>query len=156
MNMKNIKLIPFLALSLLVAACGGNQPSGSGGGSQESSQQSSEQSSEESSSSSSSVSYAPGQDLIVNVYLDYNHYDPDAPYYRTQWFFDRPFTQEDLGLKDPTKDEYPDPFYGTFLGWSLYTLVDDEANLLKFGEYQISQKEAVGGYINIYGIFVSK
>ena len=69
-------------------------------------------------------------DYTLVFYLDYNHYDPDDPYYTYDWYFDTPFTQEQIGLTNPTTA--PDPFYGTFKGWSRQALVDEDQYLWDF------------------------
>ena len=124
---KKLLLLPLAALFL--ASCVG--PGGGGGG------------------------FDPDEerDFTIYFYLDYNHYDPDDPYYACSWYYDRPFSKTDINLKDPT--EAPDPYYPTFLGWSRQALVDEEQYLWDF-KTAISEEEAVGGYIELFGIFVGE
>lgn len=89
--------------------------------------------------------------LTINFYVDYNHYEPEEPYYVAKWYYDRPFTKEDLGLTDPA---CPDEYYSKFLGWSLHTLLDGTEGLWKFGEDSVSRELAVGEYVNLFGIWV--
>ena len=91
------------------------------------------------------------RDFKIMCYLDYNHYDPDNPYYVAWWDFDLPFTQEQIKLVNPT--EVPDPYYPTFKGWSRHALVDEDKYLFDWNT-PISEDEAVGGYIELFGIFV--
>ena len=91
------------------------------------------------------------RDFKIMCYLDYNHYDPDNPYYVAWWDFDLPFTKEQIKLTDPT--EAPDPYYPTFKGWSRHALVDEDQYLFDFNT-PISEEEAVGGFIELFGIFV--
>ncbi|MBE6135877.1 MAG: hypothetical protein E7181_01240 [Erysipelotrichaceae bacterium] len=93
------------------------------------------------------------RDFKINCYLDYNHYDPDNPYYVAWWDFDVPFSKDDIQLKDP--DTVPDPFYPVFKGWSRHALVDEDQYLFDFNT-PISEEEAVGGYIELFGIFVGE
>lgn len=127
--MKKLFLIP--ALALLLTACGN--------------------------SDKKPPSYDPSnpveRDFKINCYLDYNHYDPDNPYYVAWWDFDKVFTQADIGLKDPT--EVPDSYYPTFKGWSRHALVDEDKYLFDWNT-PISEEEAVGGYIELFGIFVGE
>ena len=127
--MKMRKLILLPALTLLLTACNNGGGSGDGG------------------------SYNPEKerDFKIMCYLDYNHYDPDSPYYVAWWDFDKPFSQSDIKLVDPT--EAPDPYYPTFKGWSRYALVDEDKYLFDWNT-AISEDEAVGGYIELFGIFV--
>ena len=178
--MKKILLLP--ALMLLLAGCDANiipsflfsssEPAASSEpASQEVSsaeQSSAEQSSAEVSSqevSSAEISSAevssgettsvdPQKNLIIRFYLDYNHYEKENPYYTAYWYTDRTFTKEDIGLVDPK--EVPDSFYGTFLGWSKYVIVDEDSYLWKFGEDKISYSDTAGGTFEIFGIFVRK
>ena len=91
------------------------------------------------------------RDFKIMCYLDYNHYDPDNPYYVAWWDFDLPFTKEQIKLTDPT--EAPDPYYPTFKGWSRHALVDEDQYLFDFNT-AISEDDAVGGFIELFGIFV--
>jgi len=131
MKMKKLILLP--ALALLLAGC-----NNSGGGSGDK-------------PSKYDPSNPKERDFKINCYLDYNHYDPDNPYYVAWWDFDKVFTQDDIGLKDPT--EVPDPFYPTFKGWSRHALVDEDQYLFDWNT-AISEEDAVGGYIELFGIFV--
>ena len=125
--MKKSKLLLIPVLSLLLASCsgGGNNPNEEG-------------------------------DFKVYVYLDYNHYDPENPYLTGWGYYGVPFTKADLGLTDPDPSSIPDldPYYPNFLGWSRQVLVDDTADLWKFGEDKIEKGEAPGDYIELFGIFV--
>lgn len=92
------------------------------------------------------------RDFIIYFYLDYNHNDMENPYYKCWWDFNKVFTKRDINLVDPVNDA-ADPYYPTFLGWSLNSLVDEEQYLFDFNT-PITEEEAVGGYIELYGIFV--
>ncbi len=131
MKMKKLLLLPVLAL--LLTGCNNN-----GGGKTPS-------------------KYDPDnpteRDFKINCYLDYNHYDPDNPYYVAWWDFDTVFSKEDIGLKDLTDADATDPYYSHFLGWSRHALVDEEKYLFDWNT-PISEEEAVGGYIELFGIFV--
>lgn len=96
----------------------------------------------------------PGDhDIRIKFYLDYNHYDKDNPYHSVWWDSNKTFTKEEIGLVDPTA---PDPFYPTFLGWSKYAIVDEDARLWNFGVDTISYDDTAGGIFEIFGIFVGK
>ena len=101
---------------------------------------------------SSSASSEVRKDFWIRVYFDYNHFDESEPLLKVMWQYGLPFTKEDIGLTDPTT--VPDPYYNHFLGWSLHPIVDEEQYLWKFGEDVVTAEMAVGGYINLYGIFV--
>lgn len=101
---------------------------------------------------SSSQSSQIRKDFWIRVYLDYNHFDESNPILKIMWQYGLPFTKEDIGLTDPTS--VPDPYYNRFLGWSLHTIVDETQYLWRFGEDVVTAEMAVGGYINLYGIFV--
>ena len=151
MKFSKLLLVPFAAL-LLSACGGGGTPSQTP--SSEPTIISSEPAGESSQDESGSGPVDPEMNLILRFYLDYNHYEKEEPYYQTWWYLDRPFTKEQIGLVDPT--EASDPFYPTFLGWSRYSIVDEEERLWKFGTDTVSQNDTAGGAFEIFGIFVGE
>ena len=153
--MKNKLLLVIPTFLLVLASCAGNNPSSSasqGGDSGDSEEYSDDPSRPE------------GANLRIDFYLDYNHYDKDNKYYSAWWYFDRTFTKDDIGLKDPGADLTPDPYYPTFAGWSRHALVDETETkkdgtqellyMWNFGIDKVSEEEAVGGYIELFGIYV--
>lgn len=128
---KNIfKLLPVLLLGL--TACGG-------GGS--------------SSGSGNSSEMPTSKDATILFYLDYNHADEANPYYKAEWYLGVPFTKEDIGLTDPTKDQASYEEFTTFLGWSVHPVIDSEDQLWKFGE-DVKVKDERGTYLQLFGIWV--
>ena len=140
MKRKLLLLLPLLSMALVGCNRGGGTSSTSSKGGDTSSQPATSSSEEEQ------------KDFLIYCYLDYNHYDKNNPYLRVWWDYNTPFTQADIGLINPTTA--PDPYYPTFLGWSMNALVDEDKYLFKFGETVITEQMAVGGYINLFGIFV--
>ena len=135
--MKNKKFLLIPALALLLGACSGNN-NGSNNNNN-------------SNSSGGDSDYKP---LLMNFYLDYNHYDEDNPYYSARWYYDTTFTKDQIGLSDPGSDKTPDPYYPTFKGWSLYAVVDEDKYLFNFGTDKIAIEQTVNGVIEFFGIYV--
>ena len=138
MKLKKLLLLPLLAAPLMVASCvsGGGTTSSSGG------------------DSSSSGGGGGSKNLLMKFFSDYNHYDEEEPYLSVWWYYDQPFSKADIGLNDPT--EVPDPYYPTFLGWSIHPVVDEDQYLWNFGKDVVTTEMAVGGEIEFFGIFVGK
>ena len=131
--------------------------SGQTSSSQQSSGEASSQQSSGSAQSSSAESSTPAsssaeeeKELTIIFYYDYNH--STSAYHEVKWYHDRPFTKEEIGLTDPTKSNYEE--FSTFLGWSLYPIVDSKDQLLKFGEDKFSYR-TFGNTVQIYGVWVS-
>jgi len=152
--MKN-KLALLLASTFLLAACGGSGDTSITPTSQEPTSGVTPTSQEPTSKAPTSqepTSHDPSKDLIIKFYLDYNHYDTDNPYYTVEWYLNRPFTKEEIGLVDPT--EVPEPFYPNFIGWSRYALVDELDYLWKFGTDVVTYQDATNNVFEMFGIFV--
>ena len=132
MKKKLLALLPVLLLGL--SACGGG---GDGGGS----------------GAGGSSELPTSKDATILFYLDYNHADEENPYYKAEWYLGVPFTKEDIGLTDPGEDKASYPEFGTFLGWSVHPVIDDEDQLWKFGE-DVKEKDERGTYLQLFGIWV--
>ena len=138
------KLLVLPLIMLLLAGCSGKGSDTSSG----------ESTSEGSTSQTSNSDDPGGHDIKIKFYLDFNHYDKENPYHQVWWDSDTTFTKEQIGLVDPTTA--PDPYYPTFLGWSKYAIVDEDARLWNFGVDKIQYSETAGGTFEIFGIFVGK
>lgn len=171
MKKKLLLLIPTLMLALAACNNGGTNTSNPDPSKPEgTSQTSGGEASQSSEEYSDDPSRPEGANLRIDFYLDYNHYgkgikgfgNEENKYHCAWWYFDRPFTKADIGLVDPTTA--PDPYYPTFAGWSRHALVDETETkkegsdeylyMWNFGIDKVSEAEAVGGYIELFGIFV--
>lgn len=127
--MKFNKKVIFLPAIALLTACGGG--GGGGGGTSQRDRDAT---------------------LLVHFYSDYNHFEEGESYLDAWWYYNRPIDKDKIGLKDPT--EAPDPYYPTFLGWSLHPIVDEEQYLWDFTTDVVTEDMAVGGEIEFFGIYV--
>lgn len=134
-KMKNLFIL-VTALALLVTGCKKNNNSNKG---------SSEESEEE--STTSSTYYGP-TDLFVAFYLDYNVADFDHPYYSYKTNQGQLLTPPPT---TPTREDATDPTYPIFKGWSVHTVIDDDADLWDFSKDYVELGTRT--YLYLYGIW---
>ncbi len=97
------------------------------------------------------------KDVTILCYIDYNHADESNPYHRSEWYYDYPFSKEDIELVDPSSSQTKYEEFGTFKGWSTHPIINSDDQLFNFGVDVVEMNfEKPFPYLILYGIWVSE